>query len=37
LVEDEDLRNARCVLSMAVKQVIANGLGLLGVSAPDSM
>ncbi len=37
LVDDEDLRNARLVLSIAVKQVIANGLKLLGVSAPDSM
>lgn len=37
LVEDQDLRNARLVLSMAVKQVIANGLKLLGVSAPDRM
>ncbi|VAX06910.1 Arginyl-tRNA synthetase [hydrothermal vent metagenome] len=37
LVNDNDLRQARLVLIQAVKQVIANGLGLLGVSAPDSM
>ena len=37
LVEEPELRNARVALSMAVKQVIANGLHLLGVSAPDSM
>ncbi len=37
LVNDSDLRQARLVLIQAVKQVIANGLGLLGVSAPDSM
>ncbi|MDJ0653023.1 MAG: arginine--tRNA ligase [Xanthomonadales bacterium] len=37
LVDDEDLRNARLNLSQAVGQVLANGLKLLGVSAPDSM
>lgn len=37
LVEDEPLRDARLALSEAVRQVIANGLELLGVSAPDSM
>jgi arginyl-tRNA synthetase len=37
IVEDDALRNARICLIHAVKQVIANGLGLLGVSAPDSM
>jgi arginyl-tRNA synthetase len=37
LVDDTDLRNARLSLSQAVKQVLANGLQLLGVSAPDSM
>ncbi len=30
-------RNARLNLSLAVKQVIKNGLSLLGVSAPESM
>ncbi len=37
IVEDDTLRNARICLIHAVKQVIANGLGLLDVSAPDSM
>ncbi len=37
LVEDADLRAARLNLICAVKQVLANGLNLLGVSAPDSM
>ncbi|MDH5648956.1 MAG: arginine--tRNA ligase, partial [Gammaproteobacteria bacterium] len=35
--EESPLRNARLNLILAVKQVIANGLGLLGVSAPESM
>jgi len=37
LVDDKDLRNARITLGMAVRQVIANGLNLLGVSAPEEM
>ncbi|MEM6579792.1 MAG: arginine--tRNA ligase [Pseudomonadota bacterium] len=37
LVEDENLRAARVALSQAVRQVIANGLLLLGVSAPEAM
>lgn len=37
LVEDDALRNARLSLSEAVRQVIENGLGLLGVSAPQEM
>lgn len=37
LVDDEALRNARLTLAEAVRQVIANGLGLLGVSAPEEM
>jgi arginyl-tRNA synthetase len=37
LVEDAVLRNARLNLIEATRQVIANGLGLLGVSAPESM
>ncbi|MBI4356975.1 MAG: arginine--tRNA ligase [Gammaproteobacteria bacterium] len=37
LVEEPPLRNARLALSLAVKQVVANGLSLLGVSAPDTM
>ena len=35
--DDEKLRNARLTLIAATRQVIANGLGVLGVSAPDSM
>lgn len=37
LIDDESLRNARLSLSEAVRQVIANGLELLGVSAPEEM
>ena len=37
LVEDAALRNARLNLINAVRQVIYNGLQLMGVSAPDSM
>ncbi|QFU77522.1 arginine--tRNA ligase [Halioglobus maricola] len=37
LVDDAALRNARLALSQAVRQVLANGLDLLGVSAPESM
>ncbi len=37
LVDDEGLKLARLALAAAVRQVIRNGLALLGVSAPDSM
>lgn len=37
LVDDKDLRDARIALSVAVKQVLQNGLDLLGVSAPEEM
>lgn len=37
LVDDEALRQARIALSEAVRQVLANGLSLLGVSAPQEM
>lgn len=37
LVEEQALRNARLALCEAVRQVIANGLSLLGVSAPEVM
>ncbi|MGM0434383.1 MAG: arginine--tRNA ligase [Pseudomonadota bacterium] len=37
LVEDDQLRQARVALSLAVQQVLANGLELLGVTAPESM
>ncbi len=37
LVDDESLRNARLSLITAVQQVLRNGLGIIGVSAPDVM
>ncbi len=37
IVEDENLRNTRLSLIIAVRQVIKNGLALLGVSAPQEM
>jgi arginyl-tRNA synthetase len=37
LVADADLRDARLNLIAAVRQVIANGLKLLDVSAPEAM
>ncbi|MCW8901519.1 MAG: arginine--tRNA ligase [Gammaproteobacteria bacterium] len=37
IVDDEVIRNARLCLIKATKQVLQNGLGLLGVSAPDEM
>jgi len=37
LVDDAELRNGRVALAVAVGQVLANGLDLLGVSAPESM
>lgn len=37
LVDDGGLRNARLALINAVRQVIHNGLSLLGVSAPETM
>ena len=37
LVSDAGLRDARLALIWAVRRVIANGLELLGVSAPESM
>ncbi|MEJ2390328.1 MAG: arginine--tRNA ligase [Gammaproteobacteria bacterium] len=37
IVEDNALRNARLCLVQCVRIVIANGLKLLGVSAPDTM
>ncbi|MFP6789201.1 MAG: arginine--tRNA ligase [Thalassolituus sp.] len=37
LVEEVDVRNARLTLAEGVRQVIANGLDLLGVSAPQEM
>lgn len=37
LVDDEDLRNARLNLVAAIGQVLRNGLGLIGVTAPKEM
>jgi len=37
LVDDAVLRNTRLSLICAVKQVLANGLGLLSINAPESM
>ena len=37
LVEDERLRSARLALIDATRQVLGNGLSLLGVAAPESM
>jgi arginyl-tRNA synthetase len=37
LIEDKLLQNARLTLISAVKQVLVNGLNLLGVSAPEAM
>lgn len=37
LVDDAALRNARLALILAVRQTLANGLELLGVSAPETM
>ena len=37
LVEDESVRAARLALCAAVRQTLANGLSLLGVSAPEKM
>jgi arginyl-tRNA synthetase len=37
LGEDEKLMHARATLANAVAQVLANGLGILGISAPDRM
>ncbi|MDZ7694766.1 MAG: DALR anticodon-binding domain-containing protein [Balneolaceae bacterium] len=35
--EAEKLVQARSELAKAVAQVLANGLGILGISAPDQM
>lgn len=37
IVDDADLRDARLALCTATRNVIANGLGIVGVSAPESM
>ncbi len=37
IVEEDDVRNARLLLALAVQQVLQNGLKILGVSAPETM
>ncbi|AIF46269.1 arginine--tRNA ligase [Dyella japonica] len=37
IVDDAELRNARITLVLATRQVIRNGLDLLGLSAPEKM
>jgi arginyl-tRNA synthetase len=37
IVDDSDLRNARLALIAATRSVIASGLAIIGVSAPDTM
>ena len=37
LVDDEQLRDARIKLILAVREVLRNGLNLIGVSAPEQM
>ncbi|HQR49054.1 MAG TPA: DALR anticodon-binding domain-containing protein, partial [Steroidobacteraceae bacterium] len=37
LVDDAELREARLALVQGLRQVVRNGLGLLGVSAPEAM
>ena len=37
LVEDEALKKARVALLLATRQVLQNGLALIGVSAPSKM
>ena len=35
--DDDNVRNARLTLAVAVRHVLANGLDLLGVTAPEQM
>jgi len=37
LVDDERLRDARLALAVAAGQVLANGLSILGIAAPERM
>jgi arginyl-tRNA synthetase len=37
LVDEDDVRNARLALLLATRQVLRNGLALLGVSSPEKM
>jgi len=37
LVDEDDVKRSRLALACAVRQVLANGLALIGVSAPEKM
>ncbi|SFT61974.1 arginine--tRNA ligase [Halomonas saccharevitans] len=37
MVDDDDARNARLALGLATRQVLRNGLDLMGVGAPEEM
>ena len=37
LVENEEEKKAKVMLTYAAQQTIANGLGLLGIKAPERM
>ena len=37
LIDNNEVRNARLVLIVAIRQVIKNGLSLIGVSSPEEM
>lgn len=37
IVDESELRNARLMLVLAIRQIMRNGLDLLGVSAPEHM
>jgi len=37
LIEDEELRNARLHLISATRQVLQNGLAIIGIAAPEAM
>ncbi len=37
LVDDDSIRDARLALLLATRQVLRNGLAILGVSAPERM
>ena len=37
LVDEKAVRNARLCLILAIRQIVSNGLGLLGMSSPQKM
>ena len=37
IVDQKNIRDARLLRCLAVRQVIANGLDIIGVSAPEEM